>query len=64
MANKEIGFCINDKNGTFRVFDEDGKFMACQLGQCLGWSDDYAVRTDDSGRTKALGFNGKTSFNF
>lgn len=63
MANKKIGFCINNPDGTFRVYDEDGRFMAVQLGQCLGWSDDYAVRTDN-GKTRALGFNGKTSFGF
>ena len=63
MDNKKIGFCVNNSDGTFNVYDEDGRFKARQLGQCTGWGGDYTVR-EHGGRRQALGFNGKTSFNF
>lgn len=63
MGNKKIGFCVNNSDGTFTVYDEDGRYKGRQIGQCLGWSDDYAVRKI-SGRNQALGFNGRDSFNF
>lgn len=60
---KAIGFCVNNSDGTFTTYNNDGSFRSRNLGTCKGWSENYVVRELDN-KKQALGFNSKTTFNF